>query len=608
MLQTSRVWSVLADVKGGYNNDSSLYELIYDSNKLMQGNLRGSQVYLNDDLKGCQIKHSKAKVKPRWKGKVVHLDPERKSIVFRLDHGHPPAPQEAFSIVTIPWLGDLMQWLLSKPPSLSVQSEFRTALSGKKPISTKTDLSKPVEADSVFPVLRKAQKRAANLPESLLSVLWGPPGTGKTYLLAYMAARLSSAGKNCLILSPTKVAADQATLSVDSAFESLFPGARFRGDVLRIDLPELYENFEERGKHLLVWADEDKKYKKLVAEARRRLNHLNNQLACVKDEHKPQIVTAIEECESEIEEAREQYNYRQKFLITNARVLCATTRQDQARDLAGAFDFVFVDEASMVSLSDGMAVLLRAKGNVLFAGDHKQMGPISLAANSNPKRGSSSRSQELAVQWLKTGIMEFLESEHSGKFRMEMLDESSRMNAPLCNAVSLSEYGGKLKPVDPPESGIPPHLPHGICVLDSRNPPDRLKCPLIPAIRSRNTSAQSATYAIALARETAEQGHSVILSSPFRNQANILKRGVGDLQKLIRAGTVHRMQGGEASVSIFDPAIPSNWFISKSPDARKLVNVAASRAQRCFVLCNSLDQLHQNQLFKEYLREADVLE
>jgi superfamily I DNA and/or RNA helicase len=109
---------------------------------------------------------------------------------------------------------------------------------------------------------------------------------------------------------------------------------------------------------------------------------------------------------------------------------------------------------------------------------------------------------------------------------------------------------------------------------------------------------------VALARYLTSKGHSVLLAAPYRSQAALLRRGVDDLGASVRAGTVHRLQGQEADVAVYDPTKPHQHWPDQSREAPLMLNVAASRGKRAFVLCNGLTWLRKSRLLQPFLRVA----
>ena len=107
--------------------------------------------------------------------------------------------------------------------------------------------------------------------------------------------------------------------------------------------------------------------------------------------------------------------------------------------------------------------------------------------------------------------------------------------------------------------------------------------------------------------------------TPYRKQAELLQQMIKDahLQKTIRAGTVHRFQGLEAEVIIFDtvdspPLSPSPLTSgNQGSDAMRLVNVAVTRAKhKLIIVANSQfiqAQLYPNETLRLAIQEAQEI-
>jgi superfamily I DNA and/or RNA helicase len=86
------------------------------------------------------------------------------------------------------------------------------------------------------------------------------------------------------------------------------------------------------------------------------------------------------------------------------------------------------------------------------------------------------------------------------------------------------------------------------------------------------------------------EADELLILTPFRAQRalirTMLKRDAG---RHIRVSTVHRSQGSESKIVIFDPVDASGSFLN-SASGRRLINVAASRAQaHLIVVANDKD-------------------
>lgn len=588
--ETRPYWGPVAEAR---RISDDLVRIVFHRDRLRRGQDAGSKVRLDDGLAGADVVHA-SKEGSEWAGEVVLVDEDEDLLLVRSKRGRTPAPRDGFQIFPTAWHKALDNWLRAHGPTGELEPALRARFRG--PVASPSPLRPPDE-------LRKAQREALDLARRPLAVLWGPPGTGKTFTLARLVADRVAAGEKVLVLAPTRVAADAAALAVDAAFQAA-GRPRWRGDVLRTDLPELQDAFERDGGRLLVWQEEDAAYRRALSGSRRELEGLRARRAGASDarlRREAELLAALDE-------VRAAWRMRQEELVANALVVCATVRQEQGRGWCGLFPWVVVDEAGMVSLADALALLWRTDARTLWVGDHRQLGPISQVSDRFGD-GEEGTDDAVAREWIGTSLLERLFERHRGEVPWVMLEEQSRMNPELCELVSRTAYEGRLRPVDAPPPGVPPRLPGGICVLDSDEPPAWLGAlPDLGRVRDwRHATPSSAACAVALARRLADEGHSVVLSSPYRAQAQLLRRGVGDRPDRIRAGTVHRLQGQEADVSIHDPAKPHRWFPRQSPDAPRLLNVAASRGRRCFVLCNGLTWLKKNELLRPWLAAARTL-
>ncbi len=80
------------------------------------------------------------------------------------------------------------------------------------------------------------------------------------------------------------------------------------------------------------------------------------------------------------------------------------------------------------------------------------------------------------------------------------------------------------------------------------------------------------------------EADDILILTPFRAQRALIKSMLGRQgQKEVRASTVHRAQGGEQKIVIFDPVDAGSPFLH-SETGRRLINVAASRAQAHLII------------------------
>ena len=107
-----------------------------------------------------------------------------------------------------------------------------------------------------------------------LTVIWGPPGTGKTYTIGTIAEYLNKDSRSVLLVSHTNIAVDQAIKHVaNSMKEQLEEGVvlrlgEVRDEILRSDFPDVLieTQVERQSRELIQQREELLKQKELLVE------------------------------------------------------------------------------------------------------------------------------------------------------------------------------------------------------------------------------------------------------------------------------------------------------------------------------------------------------
>ena len=250
------------------------------------------------------------------------------------------------------------------------------------------------------------------------------------------------------------------------------------------------------------------------------------------------------------------------------------------------FDWVIFDEASQVLLPQALLSLLYGKGNVLFAGDVHQLPPIVLGAYEETEETGVGRS-----------ILAHLRRRYGPAHRVR-LDRTYRMNAELCRFPSQTWYDGALQPA-PGNAHLRLALPHPgqddllDRILDPEKPVTLL---LVDHQGCHQQSDLEVEIVSQLAhRLMAEQGLSadqLALISPHRAQNNAVTERLGQLlgeaAALPLIDTVERVQGAERDVIVYafttsDPDFTERPFLN-NPNR---FNVAITRARRKLIVVGS---------------------
>ena len=413
--------------------------------------------------------------------------------------------------------------------------------------SPKINLGAPLSSAHIA-MLRPAQRQTFALVNIDPGFILGPPGTGKTTVLGELLGAYLQANPfaRVLVLCTTNRAVDEITLSVDNALLAAGQLA-LRHSINRMGPDYDKKKFEER-QHLLP-------------------DH------GVTSGHGPidvRLITAT---------------------VTRAIMTLGALRAE------APFDLLVMDEASQVSLAHTLAVMPLGKIR-LFAGDPIQLAPVFLAKSSSAKR------------WI--GQSAFAHMPKQGP-SVCLLNEQSRMAEPICEVVSTLFYKGQLRVAED--------------ALNDRNWLQRRKIRFANIPRSQHVTIcaiatnaskapksrkfnrmESVERILLLIRSTignrdVDQKDIVVITA-FRKQANIIRSNLRrDKLWDIKVDTVHRSQGIEAQVVIFDP-VDGLHDLLMHKKGRQLINVAMSRAQAKLILMLSNRDL-QNPTFSQMLEMVE---
>jgi hypothetical protein len=429
----------------------------------------------------------------------------------------------------------------------------------------------PVLTGEPFRWLRPAQREALGLVRHRSAFLWGPPGTGKTTTLGVLLAEYLDRCPQArvLLLSTTNQAVDLATLAVDKALQ------KGRREALRAGVQRLGARVEAAAyvgrEHLLPTDDHDLIARLARAEAARPPGRAD--------------ATALKAWADRVTALREALRQASLQVLRRCRLAAMTTTRaaytlKALRELAPEdeppFDLVVFDEASQVSLAHALALMPLGRTR-LFAGDPQQLAPVQ-------------RSADLAARrWC--GRSAFSHMPRQGPARV-LLDEQSRMAAPICALVSDLFYDGALRVAADADAAwrVARERAVGDLPGDAHVHVQRVdaeggwSAAARGPVRRASAEALATRVAEALA-SGAWQPHEVIVLTPFRAQRALIRRCLQarGVDEAVRVSTVHRAQGSEAPLVLFDPVDGSQPFL-QTEAAGRLLNVALSRAQAQVVI------------------------
>ncbi|OJT26919.1 hypothetical protein BO221_02600 [Archangium sp. Cb G35] len=424
-----------------------------------------------------------------------------------------------------------------------------------------------------------------DLWEKPWSLLWGPPGTGKTETVARLLAQAIQRNpkERILAVAPTNRAADTLALRVARMLSKA--GALHAPDttcrIFRGGIgvgPELTNAFPA--------VLQDSRYQKQAA----RIEYMEERVRREYLEGAPPSRLAT--VKAELRKVRDGLTDETLFVAREGHATLMVLTVHRAlrlvSELEGAerFDRLVVDEAGMVSRA-AVGLLAPMARKVLLGGDPKQIGPVSRALEG----------VERPVQtWMRGSPLSHLEDAKAAveASHVLLLRTQHRMHPQIGSVVSHFSYAGMLEDGEGPRTRQPktvdvyPAARACWVVLDEATRDARRVC------HERGESGRgyrrpfSAELLVALAAPALKAGLKVLAVTPYRAQAALLRalaQQKGWSESRFQASTIHRQQGTEYDVVVVDTVAAGRPF--PPSELTPMLNVAASRAREYLFVLSS---------------------
>ena len=420
-------------------------------------------------------------------------------------------------------------------------------------------------------------------------ILWGPPGTGKTYSIGQQVARcLDDPSERILVVSTTNKATDGVAVEVGKACRTLGNPACPEGRILRVGKGVNLKRFLGEGLDGMVRGTE--------TDLLHQAGELKEELGRARTpEERADLRDRIKRLLMRVRDVS-----RHAFLAAQVDVVVATAFRTTSMlaypEFRGMiergeapFTTVIIDEAGLISRGATAVLSLLASRRVVLAGDPKQLAPISRMSRVLPTS---------EARWLGSSGLSHLRQVDQGDEGMHLLTTQYRMHPDVCDVVSHYQYGDKLQTADEVKDrgyDPPPLL---------RNQPRTIWYVLdddkgdLPSIRAERGPGNR-SWVRRKTREVLDKLFSDeqvrcsegLFISPFVAQAKdvasyFAEKGYGRWT----ASTVHSQQGAEADLVLFDTvnASSTSWPLQ---EWMRLVNVGLSRAREYVVVLSSRSEM-----------------
>lgn len=443
-----------------------------------------------------------------------------------------------------------------------------------------------------------------------LSLVWGPPGSGKTTTLAALAEAWYREGVTLLVTAWSNRTVDKLLLAIAERLEPKLPDRR----ILRVGPIESCELRERYGQYVATDGLHELESRSDVscfdrADAVREVLDRHLAASCdpeaspdpVESELQDILRSDRKQLEAQKASVLQATETARSDLLDRARVVATTLpRTYLPGQLERRFGAMILDEASAASVPGIVAASDRATTHLVVAGDPRQLPPVVRSRNKQVR------------DWMERDAFAVggVIPPRSGAERpscLSVLPTQYRMHPRIANMVSELAYGSRLEttstwtaPADPPPAlgGDP------LVLVDTSR---------LPAFFARKTvggndpserpDRSNLLHRIVVGRllhdifdsEVASPSHETAVLTPYRDQVTYLHKGFGHLHPAT-ISTVHGAQGEEYGTVLLDlpeqEGVPISPFMkarSVEHKGARVLNVAASRAKQQLIVIANLD-------------------
>jgi hypothetical protein len=497
-----------------------------------------------------------------------------------------------------PW--ELLEQLIQRFDELKTNKRKRIRI--KKLMGPDMPAKHPV--DKIKSAVHEVMLRSKYNP---VTFIWGPPGTGKTYTLARVAANKYFHKKHVLILSHSNQAVDVMLSEITSFIKKK---ERFHeGDILRYgsNISESLTSHEAITTNRLI--------EKAAPVLAKNINNLKEERAKLKSDlarsFSQRDSSQLLELETKFAGMLEKVRKQELQFVKDAYVV-GTTLAKAASDPAiyeKEFDIVILDEASMAYVPQ-VAFAATLGSRIIICGDFKQLPPI--ASSRDP----------LVTKWLKedifhkSGIVEFV---NKGKLHphLFLLKEQRRMHPDISSFTNQyiyhslvgdheSVYKNRNMIVD-----LPPFPNRAAILVDTSH---MGAYGMTEKASNSRINIWQALLSFQLIHEAVTGGaKSIGYVTPYRAQAALMEMLLADIYEKERlsadiiAATVHRFQGSERDVMIFDTVdsepIERPGILLTGGESERLINVAITRTKGKFIHVSNTMYIHRHVYRGKILRQ-----
>ncbi|MFX4241077.1 DEAD/DEAH box helicase [Aliarcobacter butzleri] len=404
--------------------------------------------------------------------------------------------------------------------------------------------------------------------------------------------------------------------SILNSISALFTSGNHKADEIKNSICFSKKQIEIYESSLFIKKDELNSISKIdkvpLATKEKELKEINDALKQVNDR--------LKELDTQIEGLNSANIYKKARLVGVTLVSAATNQKLQVAE----FDKIIIDEASMAlfpyilsasqCLSNTDVKVIKVKHNeklteaqnrgvdllvnnkLTLIGDPRQLSPIAVTA------------QMRETIFDKYQVERIFDGETVPN--SVMLDINFRNHPHIVKLASEMFYGGKLK------SGKEDNGLKSLFILKNKSP--------MTPFGGSFINYSNAELVVKQVIKALEKGRrSIGIVTPYKQQASLINKKLEDIRAVyqdadISAGTIHKFQGKEKDIIIFDicfaatadATVPKAYEGGIKSEVAKLLNVAMTRAETFFILIGDTEgikSMKEEFLLKDWISEIEKL-
>ena len=411
-----------------------------------------------------------------------------------------------------------------------------------------------------------------------LSLIWGPPGTGKSFTLASILYALYQLGEDrTAVCCLSNVAVDQLLCKLLDIIddEKIEPGNIYRAG-RSMDSRILATDY-------LFPKDE------WTQTLRGKIRQNQEEIIRLK-ERKMEKSEASIVLKAENKELREKLREHTEYLVKNSRLVFSTISNFiLSKNLyESKFDNLIVDEASMMAMPSLLTLGHNISKRLILVGDFQQLSPISMVKDAL-----------LVDSVFEMSEINIRDTDHPALFQ---LLTQRRSNEKIVDLINRTFYQGKLIPEAKENEDIINAEPFPRKVIALKKVTDGAVRYTKGGTRQNKVFAENVMSILDILSQNRHADFTIGVITPYKGQVSLLRalkierNYDDDFDSRIKIGTIHTFQGSECDIIIFD-MVDCFDMESGKPNkigrlyhgnaGERLLNVAVSRARhKLIVVCD----------------------